>query len=436
MTNGSPASNTINHLPFETLTSIFRLVLLDGPHMRQKQIIAPNILKLISVCPHWRAVLFKNPLFWLSVPVGNRHSSGYVTQLYLKRSRNNPIDVMADFFHPIPNMWPSYELVRNWEGRQDLIDHAPRVRSLSVVSMSVEHVCSLLGSLPVQRLGLLTELSLSSRRGGDTFRRPWISAFSDLVPQLQKLCLHGATTHIFGESGTSYNFSQLRELLLDGHFSDDIAVPDTLLSSSSLQAIEFYGGCSSETNPTVEPVLELAQDVKLLRLHQLVLAKIRWGLGHITRGIWQTELWVLTSQYERLHGLPGLFTVVALSLENDEYGTPCRDVGELLRDLPNLRTLTLCDLILSKPVLSSMTRPSDSTGGDFARLEVLRLYSTQVADYEAFKSLISSHPIRRLEVWGSIEELFSPTVSPSFDQLREQVQEIHVYKRSIHTIGH
>ncbi|KAJ1309697.1 hypothetical protein OPQ81_006462 [Rhizoctonia solani] len=213
-----------------------------------------------------------------------------------------------------------------------------------------------------------------------------------------------------------------------------------MTTARNLRLLEIFDTVEWRADPTaLKPVLESGQSSKILRLHKLPSKSLLscMNLLPITE-VWETEISMEMNYYRPLKSLQNCSTIMALSLKDEKrtitHGYP---VYESLKDVPKLHSLTLQNFVLSKSILSSMTRPSEECiwppREAFPQLSVLRLHSSSVIDSDAFKSMIASHSISRLELWDSElkwdgEEMSykTPKSSPLYLWLCKHVPEVYV----------
>ncbi|CAE6530692.1 unnamed protein product [Rhizoctonia solani] len=203
--------------------------------------------------------------------------------------------------------------------------------------------------------------------------------------------------------------------------------------ASNLQLLEFYDPVEWMSDTTIlKPVLRLNQGFKILRLHGLPPVMLRAAIMPITPGAWESKMRIETREPEPLEAHSNWSTVTALTLDNNKGPIHVGDyLPKILATLPNVHSLTLENFELVEPTLSGLTKPHDAVD-NFPRISVLRLHHSRVCDHEAFKSVIRSHPLRRLEIrdraleWGEIGTYEPDANSPLYSWLAEEVPELYV----------
>ncbi|KAH7340953.1 hypothetical protein B0J17DRAFT_653488 [Rhizoctonia solani] len=436
----SSTDSSINCLPSELLTEIFWSSIRGDCTFGRIRKAVSRTLTLCSVCSDWRSMILSNPLFWSCIPVGNRAHSYHLTRLCLERSKDSPIDIVIRF--------RGRSCDAMWSGQQDLIMHCSRIRSIYVSATSSEDIFSLLGRILENQIPRpLTSLSINIRSSSDIIsdddrysnETAWHKFMQKNIPEL---CDQLHTLHLDGVSISDFRgwegskFGELTELVLSSEHSYYEGMSYIMAVADNLRLLEFHGPVEwVADSTTLKPVLRPDQGVKVLRLHKLPFGTLRQGITWIVpqAGIWETEMSIETRLSQPLWVLRNSSTVTALSLDNSEG--PIHTgyyMRRILKALPNLRSLTLERFELGESTLSGLTRPHDAADSEFPRFTVLRLHLSRVLDYDAFKAMIASHPIRRIEIrscalgWSRRDTNKPDTTSPLYLWLCGRVPEIYV----------
>lgn len=239
---------TVNNLPIEILSYIFRLVAVGGT-------VCPENLRVASVCSHWRTVSLHDPITWSHLDATS--TSNYI-ELAMRRTQSAPLSIIesAEFCTP-------HRLVELAKVNID------RVRVLELSGPDIDSLEVFSGT----PLPLLHELAFShdSDRGHSL---PLLSGFP-ITPSLRRLSLCDCMLSMFTIDQSSKEFQRLTNIeiriddpwALDGLYESLLALcratPNLealAVSSTSTQPIASDLG-SQETSPI--------QPIRMASLHSL-----------------------------------------------------------------------------------------------------------------------------------------------------------------------
>ncbi|KAB5590007.1 hypothetical protein CTheo_6556 [Ceratobasidium theobromae] len=442
----------VNRLPSEILADI---LLCDarsyGP--TPYSVIHRAVL-LSGVCSYWRRVITSTSSFWSRIPLDHSQRTEDIVSLCLKHSQGGPINISAESF--------SYSSLR---GRSALIHHYQQIRSLSLYTEFLSHVylvmrCVLISGVPSR----LEELSVSLL----TYERPLPPTYllpnflhEDLWARLRALVkgLRILNLDSIGLNWLQFSFDKLQRLRLSkgSMFSHDAPPLDQLAhivaNSPNLRILEIeelrLQGARKNSQPISMGSLEtlrigfLGHDAlrDLLRsispgsysiqiriaLHSFVASADYRSKESIERGV--AQIVPLFRQFPNI-------TTLGFDLDFDKLKWIPLWLPRTLQVLPNLQSIYLDGLAgqpLTYKILSILTRPPNeepvgSTNRSFPGFRTIRVSDAIIKAPEAFKTMITSHPIERVELIGcwimpsehNDDEDSSDTVDEDTDQASNQ----------------
>ncbi|CAE6487355.1 unnamed protein product [Rhizoctonia solani] len=430
----------INQLPPEVLIGVFGRTINTAYDLWDARPAVSITLTLCAVCSHWSRIMIGQTTFWAYIPVGTKTNAGDLTGLFLERSQNSSlIDVVAFDQHATIEQTP-------WRATKSLKLNIHRIRSLSIGVASSSQLNRLLHIVLRDRVPpALIHLSLMVQPKDYQLPRLTLKPelckqnFVQLCNQLQALEMKNLQVNF-----NSYTFTQLEKLSLNVGVDFFVTMSCVLSTAHKLRFLEIRDITRWTVSELLEP--ELARGLKVLRLrypHPFC----RWEL----EGRSESQNWdvidfhlprSLTAGPKSGRNLECLVPymrtnsskITSLTLRNDSPKV-LEQISTMLQVLPNLHTLTFDNLHLTHTILLLFMPPPNSSQ-PFPRLHTLRLILSSVRHMEVFKKLVSSHPIRRLELWHSklnwdngvvVRESYRPKkITPFYEWLRERVPELYI----------
>ncbi|KDN51656.1 hypothetical protein RSAG8_00202, partial [Rhizoctonia solani AG-8 WAC10335] len=269
---------------------------------------------------------------------------------------------------------------------------------------------------------------------------PWCRNSAQLCNQLQTLEMNNILADF-----DSYTFARLEKLTINVNRGSFDIVNCLLPVAHRLRFLEIRDIAAWRVGERIDP--EPVRGVKVLRLRHPN-PFCRWELeGDVAPKDWDVIDFHLPHNLttrpkgETRRNLEYLIPymransskITSLTLDNNRPEILER-INTMLQVLPNLHTLTFDNLDLTESILSLFIPPPDSSD-TFPRFHTLRLLLSSVHDVERFKTLILSHPIRRLDLWHSIPVWGDGVVggscrptrpSPFYEWLCERVPELYI----------
>ncbi|KAH7340875.1 hypothetical protein B0J17DRAFT_716054 [Rhizoctonia solani] len=401
-------------MPPEILAEIFQYVVDGVYHPWNVRSSVSRLLFLCSICSCWRSVIFTKTSFWSRVPIGQDESSRRLTLLCLKHSQDSPINVVA-----------CAESQEPWNGEDVLDQHVHRIRSLLISTESTEsntHISSMLDLLLKNQIPpSLIHLAIEARRPDESL--PAIPVYH---PNFTKLCGQLHTLDLKGLMIDDWNdcsFAELRSLAL-GNSGLYSGMSDRFASTARhMRVMEYYSRDRWQKDEPSWPSFPTRAPMTI-RIHHPSFDMFLYFLGLLPLqgipNVLDIELALDRRSVTHPSEEPSLSAGIILLLPSLRKS---RAIGSLILEdtqlkpfsgtvmrfmleaLPTLHTLTLEKFELTETTLRGFTRfvdpelPPDERV-PFPAFEVLRLYYSRILDYDAFKLMVASHPVRRLHIWG------------------------------------
>lgn len=373
--------------------------------------------------------------------MGNDARVCNLTRVFLERSQDSPlIDIVAFPRSPVTDGGA-------WQATEELKQNIHRIRSLSIGANLVSQLEHLLDTVLKDQvppslicISLLAQPQSSYPAKLNLIAEPSKTNFIRLCNQLQSLEMNSVWADF-----DSYSFARLERLTLDVSFGFLSTVDCLLPLAPELRFLEIRDIATWRVRERTDP--EPSHGVKMLRLRHPH-SFCRWELQEETRSKhWDVIDFHLPHNLtagpkaETRRNLECLVpymranssNITSLTLRNDRPEVLER-ISFMLQVLPNLHTLTFDKLRLTESILSLFV-PLGGSSGTFLRLHTLRLLLSEVHNVDMLKTLISSHPIRRLDLWrsklnwgdGTIGRDYRPVgPSPFYEWLCERVPELYI----------
>lgn len=414
-----------SRLPSELLVEIFLLDTSEaaGPVLSTRaQRAVRRAVSLSGVCSYWRSLITKTASFWTQVPLAQSEGSGQITSLCLERSQTRLIDISTALFG-----WAG------WRGGSVLVKHTQRIRSLTISAYAVGHIHSImecvlhagvprhLKDLSVQFQGL-SDPSYSTRIFPDPPHTSSMDNFKNLIKGLDTMDLGGIGVDWSHSTFDNLQVLTLRRGVLIGESSSPHILEDVAASCPKLSTLELIDCPLPIVFPGVAQCSSLGS-VKTLCIRYPGFPLFCKTLGSISPEQYDIQLSLyshfLPTQSSRLHPTQEIQLLVrfllkfpnitALELKIKEVEETREWLPRALWALGNVHTICLGGFsnhpILTREFLSIITRPQDTDSPDEANrpypsFRTIQMQGVVITDQEAFKAMITSHPVQLLELKG------------------------------------
>ncbi|CAE6458553.1 unnamed protein product [Rhizoctonia solani] len=445
-------SSVFHYLPHEILTRIFATVLYErfpinqvssSPISMEKTILTlfRDFYSLQSVCHAWRDVILSQGLFWYFAPIYCSSTPRLLCNLApeLSLERSNGVLYLA--------------AAMQLENRK-LVSNLPISSRFHKVNLAAESYS--LVRLLVERLletgppFTLTELSLYERKGcvegnrvNNTTVLPSTSffwgTFCELLESLSVFRVRGAHFD-WNHMAFSHRLVHIRlqEVFMGSDTVGFVQFLRKLTLAPNLRKLEIISVSTSlEEHPlaTIEPkdILHFPS-LDWLLIEDLTYNALLTALGHISPGSHCLILF-LSGQAIELEGEPNMSRLMKLTTRLKDHHVDTLILSEewgrgrlshfgihtLWHSLRGLKSLKLSGWTLGesecRTIISPQVKGTQLGDKSFPHFQCLDLSRVQIRDEEQFKQVVTSYPIRRMVLGGSICK--SATEPPEFEPLQE-----------------
>ncbi|CAE6404100.1 unnamed protein product [Rhizoctonia solani] len=416
--------SSVNRLPNEVLSEIFAHVIytpqdpLEPAPMKQSLLaMYRSIYKLLRVCSVWKKIILARGSFWSVIPITFFTFSGRYagdidpTNICIGRAQGGDLHLAA----VLPSETDPGRLL-------DLTEHAPRFRTVNILSESCYSIGLILHTL--RNLGSsanLSDLSIRYKRDNPQLNRlprehDYIFSsstnshvFEGLLKRISVLRLSGAP---ISWAGVSFS-SQLVELELQdftlGHDSKLSMLMTALSSATQLQHLQIISAKTFPDDPssTTEPTSKISlPNLKTLLVRDLYFNTLHYLLSSITSRSHRLFLHLTRRTFEQAHpasepvdvsaqdvlDLFGELTVDTLLLEaeEDDPWLAAEGVWEVLHAMPDVKHLLMHNWDYYKNFCEAIHN-SSMPGSSFPSFKSMYFSGAKIRDEAAFRNMVASY---------------------------------------------
>lgn len=364
--------------------------------------------------------------FWSRVPLGHNQNSENITLLCLGRARDGLIDISAEaMFYP------------TLRGASALVQHAQRIRSISIYTDTPAHIHLVMrnvlhSGVPSQLKELDVYLEEPSSGEPPPIRllpnHPQEDSQTHLPILVQNL--HILDLNFPGLDWHRFSFDKLQVLKLSqdavscGNVSSLKQLAYIISNSPMLRIMDLEALTWRSAREYPQPIS--MGSLQTLRINRLEFEGLYDLFRSIAPGSYDIDLNIFEYSFvagegpaqqepieqgiARLNPLFRRFpNVTTLGFEVEENGSQWVRLWlpQSLQAFPNLKTVHFRSSDLFNPdvadeVLPILTRPPNTINCSYPAIRTIQVSDVTFRDIEAFKAMLASHPIERVELRGCL----------------------------------